>query len=134
MLVTSVPLVSPEGFTVDPHCVRVGGVHGFVVVSLSGRVAGSPAPVHEIPRLDDSTFDQLCAMHGMARKRIARTEKNLFMGSMHRKRKFIPLIRRRGYIRWSEGSGRSRRIISCSRDTRARPVGRIQVEGKAAAD
>ena len=29
--------------TVEPHLVRVGGVHGFGVVSPSGKVAGSPA-------------------------------------------------------------------------------------------
>src|SRR5271157_794523 len=52
MLVTSVPLVSPDGLTVEPHWVRVGGVHGFGVVSPSGRVAGSPAWLQSIARLD----------------------------------------------------------------------------------
>ena len=42
----------PEGEMVEPYCVRTGGVHGFAVVSPSGRVDGSPA------------FDQLMALLG----------------------------------------------------------------------
>jgi hypothetical protein len=44
----------------------VGGVHGFVVVSPSGKVGGSPAPVQLIARLDEMMFDQDCAEAGIA--------------------------------------------------------------------
>jgi hypothetical protein len=46
--------------TVDPHCVRVGGVHGFNVVSPSGRVAGNPAFVQSIALLEERMPDQGC--------------------------------------------------------------------------
>jgi hypothetical protein len=48
---------------VDPHCIRVGGVHGFGVVSLppaEGMVAGSPATLQSIARLGASIPDQPC--------------------------------------------------------------------------
>ena len=40
--------------------VRVGGVHGFGVVSPSGKVAGSPALDQSIARLGASTPDHAC--------------------------------------------------------------------------
>jgi hypothetical protein len=40
------------------HCVRVGGVHGFGVVSPLGSTAGNPALLQSIARLEDRTFDQ----------------------------------------------------------------------------
>jgi hypothetical protein len=47
---------------VDPHCVRIGGVHGFAIVSPSGSVAGSPALLQLIARLGGRTVDQgFCA-------------------------------------------------------------------------
>ena len=50
----------PDGTIVAPHWVRLGGVHGFGVVSPSGRVAGSPALDQLIARLDERTFDHDC--------------------------------------------------------------------------
>ena len=50
----------PNGLRVDPHCVRVGGVQGFDVVSPSGKVAGSPALPQSIARLDASVPDHAC--------------------------------------------------------------------------
>ena len=75
MFVTSVPLVKPEGLIVEPHCVRVGGVQGFVVVSPSGRVGGSPAPVQLIARLGERIPDQACPKQGEESKR--KMSKNL---------------------------------------------------------
>src|SRR5271169_6537323 len=59
MFVRSVEAL-PDGLMVDPHCVRVGGVQGFGVVSPSGRVAGSPAFPQFIARLDASMPDHAC--------------------------------------------------------------------------
>ena len=75
MLVTSVPLVSPDGLTVAPHCVRVGGVQGFGVVSPSGRVGGSPPPVQLIARLDERIPDHACPKQGEESKK--KMSKNL---------------------------------------------------------
>jgi len=50
----------PEGLSVGPHCVLAGGVHGFGVVSPSGKVAGSPALDQSIARLEASMFDHAC--------------------------------------------------------------------------
>jgi hypothetical protein len=55
----------PEGLIVEPYCVLVGGVHGFVVVSvfeppLSVKLEGNPALVHVIAREDAKTFDHDC--------------------------------------------------------------------------
>jgi hypothetical protein len=67
---------TPEGLIVDPYCVdRAGGVHGFAVVSPSGNVAGSPAPVHVIARLDEMTPDHACPKHGTELKK--KISKNL---------------------------------------------------------
>ena len=45
---------------VEPHCVRVGGVHGFGVVSPSGSVAGSPALVQFVARPEERMLDHGC--------------------------------------------------------------------------
>jgi hypothetical protein len=46
------------------HCVLVGGVQGFGVVSPSGRVGGSPAPVQLIARLGERIPDHACPKQG----------------------------------------------------------------------
>src|ERR1035441_9004246 len=50
------------------HCVRVGGVQGFGVVSPSGRVAGSPACVQSIARLGASVPDHACPYENVGNK------------------------------------------------------------------
>jgi len=42
------------------HWVRVGGVHGFGVVSPSGKVAGRPALLQSMARLGANIPDQAC--------------------------------------------------------------------------
>jgi hypothetical protein len=55
----------PEGVIVEPNCVvRLGGVHGFVVVSPSGNVAGNPAFDQLMARLGDRMPDHDCPKHG----------------------------------------------------------------------
>ena len=69
MLVRSV-VAFPEGLIVDPDCVRVGGVHGFVVVStllppLSVKLDGSPALCQLAAREGDKTV-----LHGCCAKQV----------------------------------------------------------------
>ena len=47
------------------HCVRPGGVHGFAVVSPSGRVGGSPAWFQSKARLGANIPDQDCPYEGV---------------------------------------------------------------------
>jgi len=73
MLLRSVA-ATPEGAMVEPDCVRVGGVHGFAVVSLlrpplSVKLDGNPAVVQLIARLDERIPDQLWPKHGKENKR-----------------------------------------------------------------
>jgi len=81
MLLRSVEAL-PEGLMVDPDCVRVGGVQGFVVVSvllppLSVKLAGRPALEAQFSaRLGAIVFDQDCAKQGDASK--TRMRENLF--------------------------------------------------------
>ena len=65
----------PEGVSVGPHCVLVGGVQGCGVVSPSGNVAGNPALLQSIARLELRIFDHgVCAAsrdgHGSNRRII----------------------------------------------------------------
>jgi len=61
---------TPEGLIVDPYCVLVGGVHGLLVVSPSGSVAGSPAFDQLIARLVERTLDQGCCAWTKAESEI----------------------------------------------------------------
>ena len=71
---------TPEGLIVEPYCVeRVGGVHGFVVVSPSISVAGSPALVHVIARDVARIFDQDCAPDAADNTRIHKTARIFFI-------------------------------------------------------
>jgi hypothetical protein len=59
------------------HCVRAGGVHGFAVVSPSGRVGGSPAFFQSMARLGANIPDQACPYESAENKdKIAIRGKN----------------------------------------------------------
>jgi hypothetical protein len=67
---------------VDPHCVRVGGVQGFAVVSPSGSVAGSPAFVHVPALLVARMFDHDWPKHG-TEKRMSRNKRRILFYNHH---------------------------------------------------
>src|SRR5580704_6955269 len=77
MLLRSVA-AEPEGLIVGPDCVRVGGTHGFNVVSiftppLSVKLAGSPALVQLIARPGVITPAPACAWMATGRMKLNKT-------------------------------------------------------------